>query len=486
MYALRVAIRSRALSKMRHSWNSKVRKTSGLPATAEIPTSVVLQYGWQSLHRVVRVGLVTIPVFTIVMTLVLVFSHKTVFRVFVSIVLVFGAFPVVGSFLFGHRLAAIKFALIIAWILAIFSVTIEKEKHLNTLVKALASSILTTVFVSILAVVTDAFRRPRETAILFILPLWLVEFPIAIIVHFYQIFVPQWEPFVLTISIQGVVIVFGIFVCMFEIDRYCGLPELAALIGVIIGIPTSMIWQYLPPHGNPIPQYGVIALTFGCSAIFCFLLSVWRRLRRLGDDGKDLAYFVQAVTIYASTSGLPIALAWAYYPTYGRLYTNGTNLPGVQNLSDFYRNPIHLWIQVSITFGAAVFCAIAIMLHPLFRLNSKLCFLAWATSGLAMVSWLPTLLWIDDIEAFKQLTTSHWKRIHLTWMSILFWIIIWIFLWRFGRRYLKPKWREETARHQVYSEGGRSGMGEYSLRDDLNGRESVTAVHHLRFPEGSV
>ena len=58
--------------------------------------------------------------------------------------------------------------------------------------------------------------------------------------------------------------------------------------------------------------------------------------------------------------------------------------------------------------------------------------------------------------------------------------------WRFGRRYLKPKWREEAARRQVYSEGERSGMGEYSLRDDLDGRESVTAVRHLRFPEGSV
>jgi hypothetical protein len=195
MYALRAAIRSRALSKMRHSLNSKVRQTSGLPATAEIPTSVVLQYGWQSLHPVLRVGLVTLPVFTIVMTLVLVFSHQTVFRVFVSIVLVLGAFPVVGSFLFGHPLAAIKFALVIAWILAIFSVTIEKEKHLNTVVKALASTILTTVFVSILAVVTDAFQRPLATATLFILPLWLVEFPIAIIFHFYQISVPQWEPF---------------------------------------------------------------------------------------------------------------------------------------------------------------------------------------------------------------------------------------------------------------------------------------------------
>jgi hypothetical protein len=467
---------------MRHSLNSKVRQTSGLPATAEIPTSVVLQYGWQSLHPVLRVGLVTLPVFTIVMTLVLVFSHQTVFRVLVSIVLVLGAFPVVGSFLFGHRLAAIKFALVIAWILAIFSVTIEKEKHLNTVVKALASSILTTVFVSILAVVTDAFQRPLATATLFILPLWLVEFPIAIIFHFYQISVPRWEPFVLTISIQGVVIVFGIFVYMFGLDRYCGLPELAALIGVIIGVPTSMIWQYLPPHGNPIPQYGVIALTFGCSAIFCFLLSVWPRLRRLGEE-KDLAYFVQPITIYASTAGLPIALAWAYYPTYGRLYTN---LASGQLLSNFYGNPIHLWIQVSITFGAAVFSAIAIMLHPLFRLDSDLCFLAWVTSGLAMAGWLPTLLWIDDIEAFKPLMTNRWKRIHLTWTSILFWIIIWVFLWRLGRRYLKRKWREEAARRQVYSESERSAMGEYSLPDDLDGRESVTAVRNLRFPEGSV
>jgi hypothetical protein len=126
---------------------------------------------------------------------------------------------------------------------------------------------------------------------LFILPLWLVELPIAIIFHFYQISVPQWEPFVPTISIQGVVIVFGIFVYLFRLNHYCGLPELAALIGVIIGVPTSMIWQYLPPHGNPIPQYGVIALTFGCSTICCFLQSVWPRLRRLGGEKAPAHFF---------------------------------------------------------------------------------------------------------------------------------------------------------------------------------------------------
>jgi hypothetical protein len=97
-----------------------------------------------------------------------------------------------------------------------------------------------------------------------------------------------------------------------------------------------------------------------------------------------------------------------------------------------------------------------------------------------MIGWLPVLLWIDDIEAFKPLTASRWKRIHLTWTSILFWIIIWICLWRFGRRYLKPKWREEAARRRVHSED------EYSLPADLEGRESVTAARHLRFPEGSV
>jgi hypothetical protein len=75
-----------------------------------------------------------------------------------------------------------------------------------------------------------------------------------VIFHFYQVSVPQWESFVLTISIQGVVIVFGIFVYLFGLNHYCGLPGLAALIVVINGVPTSMIWQYLPPHCNPIPQ----------------------------------------------------------------------------------------------------------------------------------------------------------------------------------------------------------------------------------------
>jgi hypothetical protein len=56
---------------------------------------------------------------------------------------------------------------------------------------------------------------------------------------------------------------------------------------------------------------------------------------------------------------------------------------------------------------------------------------------------------------------------------------------RFGRRYIQPKWREEAARRRVYSEGERSAMSEY-LPADLDGRGSVTAVRHLKFPEGSV
>jgi hypothetical protein len=72
--------------------------------------------------------------------------------------------------------------------------------------------VLTTVSVSILAAVTDAFQRSLATA---------NHFHIAIMaslafnsdnLHFCQISVPQWEPFVLKISVQAVIIVFGISV----------------------------------------------------------------------------------------------------------------------------------------------------------------------------------------------------------------------------------------------------------------------------------
>jgi hypothetical protein len=81
-----------------------------------------------------------------------------------------------------------------------------------------------------------------------------------------------------------------------------------------------------------------------------------------------------------------------------------------------------------------------------------LLFFAWLISGIAVMPWLPILLYIDDIEAFELLTRNHWKRKLLAGMSVVFWVTIWAFLWYSGRRYLANKWPKEVPYDEADSE----------------------------------
>lgn len=454
LYGLRGAIRSRLLSKFREKLEKQIRETSGLPSNSNIPTQVVLNYGWQEINPYIRVFLVTLPAFALILALTISLSHHKAFKISVAVVLGVGAFPIIGNFLAGNVKRSLRYTIGVAWLIAIFSVTLERTEHLEVIVTTAQCVSLATVFVAFLTLVPGTFRKPWESATQIILPLWMAVLPIGGILHSYLVNVPHWEPWVLTIGLQAIVIFFGSFVGALRLDFYRGIPEIAALIGVIVGIPTSIIWQYLPSHGNPVPQYAVIILTFSCSIICCIFLWCIPRLRRLRFVSR-ISASAQTFCVLCITAGMPIALAWAYYPTYGRVYTNVIDYNTTvfaQPLSSFYGTPIHLWIQVSINLGALVLLAIAFTIHALFTQNTVLLFFAWLISGIAVIPWLPILLYIDDIEAFEVLTRNHWKRKLLAGMSVVFWVTIWAFLWYSARRYLVNKWPKELSYDEAGSE----------------------------------
>jgi hypothetical protein len=101
---------------------------------------------------------------------------------------------------------------------------------------------------------------------------------------------------------------------------------------------------------------------------------------------------------------------------------------------------------------------------------------------MAVIPWLPILLYIDDIEAFKPLTRDRWKRKLLIGTSVVFWLYIWVLLWYSGKRYLANKWPKKVSfdeadsdfdgsRHSTTSNGqrvsdDRSTRGNYSSSDD--------------------
>lgn len=86
------------------------------------------------------------------------------------------------------------------------------------------------------------FNRPFERAFHLILPQWLLGFTITGVSYAYELAEPLWEPWVLTTRLQVIFIVFGIIISFRKISLYRGIPALTALIGLFIGIPTSIIW----------------------------------------------------------------------------------------------------------------------------------------------------------------------------------------------------------------------------------------------------
>ncbi|KAE8448850.1 hypothetical protein EG329_008852 [Mollisiaceae sp. DMI_Dod_QoI] len=351
VYALRAGLRSSFLAKLRNGLEKQVRKTKGYSPSSQIPTRVVLRYGWEEIHPYIRVFLITVIPFVGVFILVVQYSSHKAMKILVGFVLGLGIFPVIGNFLAGKARGALRSTGVVAWLILILSATVEQKDQLNVIIGAVPCIIYTTIFVVFLAYVPGTFDKPLERSVQLILPQWLMGLPIAGVSYAYEHAKPHWEPWMLNISLQAPIIVYGICISFWKVAFYHGIPELASLIGITIGIPTSIIWQYLPTHGNPIPQYYVIALTFGCSIIYCIFLWIIPYLRHLRCK-SELHTAVQFISIFASIPGLQCALAWAYYPTQGRLYTDINNEFGSQPLSMFYGAPIPLWVQISITFGA--------------------------------------------------------------------------------------------------------------------------------------
>jgi hypothetical protein len=401
LYGIRAFIRSQLLYDIKQKLETKIRDTSKIPGTSEIPTRVIVSFGWQQLGPFSRALLIVVPLAIIVLVLIITLSQWIAYRVTGSLVTVLGTLVIISFLAIESYVPALQATAITTWLISILGICLGRIEPLNTAVMATLCTIVTTVFVMTLAFIPQTItEKPKQRAIEILLPLWLVELPIAIIVHYYKISSPQWKLWILLIGIFSVFIVFGFVVAFSELEVYSGLPQIAALAAFTIGFPIVLVWLYAPFHGNHLPLYGAIIITFASVVLFFFLLKYWENTF----DNPDISYaYAIFFLVLGCVVAVPITLVWDTLPSHG------IDVPR--------------WAQISISCGSSVlFAAFIAFIRPFSR---HLKWLAWCIGLGATAAWLPTMLWAGDIKAFKGLTDNRTNTIHVTWTSVLFWIIAW-------------------------------------------------------------
>ena len=407
LYSLRAFIRSRLLYNLTHRLETKIRETSKIPGTSEIPTRVIVSFGWQQLGPFSRALLIVVPVAVTVLVLIVTLSEWRAFRIAGSVITVFGTLTIIIFLAIESYVPALQAFAVVAWLISMLGIGLGRIEPLNSAVMATLCTIVTTVFFVAMAFIPQKITDdPLQRAVEILLPLWLIELPIAIICHFYKISTPQWEVWILLIALFSVFIVFGIIVSAVGLEIYKSVAQGIALAAFTIGFPMAMVWSYAPEHGSHLPLYGAIIISFASVALFFFTLKHFHySLDSHLVEFMDVSYahavfFVVLCCIVA----VPITLVWDTLPS------NNILVPR--------------WVQISVTCGSTVLFATFITFVPPFSANFS--FLALSLYWAATAAWLPALLWAGNIDSFKGLTNNHKSTIHVTWTSVLFWTIFWV------------------------------------------------------------
>jgi hypothetical protein len=400
LYGIRAFIRSSLLNKIKHNLDTKIRETSKIPGTSEIPTRVIVSFGWRQLGPFSRALLIVVPLGIVILVLIIKLGQWLPFRIAGSLVTILGTLTIVFFLAIESYVPALQVGAILGWIISMLSIGLGRIHPLNSAVMGTLCTVVTTVFLTALAFIPQKIMdSPKDRAAKILLPLWLVELPIAIICYYYNIHDPRWELWVFLLAIFSVFIVFGIVVATAEYEEYLALPQLAAIAAFSVGFPMAMVWSYAPQHGNHLPLYGAIIVTFASVALFFYLLYVFD-VDNFGESTPAHSIFF---VVLCSLVAMPITLVWDTLPAHNIL--------------------LQRWAQISITCGSIViFATFIAFVRPFSRsLWGLAAWLLWSSTA----AWLPALLWAGHINAFKGLTHSRTNTIHVTWASILFWTVTW-------------------------------------------------------------
>ena len=349
LYSLRAFIRSRVLRNITHRLETKIRETSERPGTSEIPTLVIVSFGWQRLGRFSRALLIVVPLAATVLALIVTLSEWRAFRIAGSVITVLGTLTIIMFLAIESYVPALQAFAVVAWLISMLGIGLGRIEPLNSAAMATLCTIVTTVFFVALAfILPKIIDNPLQRVVEVLLPLWLIELPIAIICHFYKTSNPQWEIWMLLIALFSVFIVFGIIVSAVDIEVYKSLAQGVALASFTIGFPMAMVWSHAPEHGSHPPLYGAVIISFASVVLFFFIL---RHFRDSFDfDFMDVSY-AHAVffVVLCCVVAIPITLVW-------------DTLPSNQIL-------VPRWAQISVTCGSTVLFATFITFVPPFSAN---------------------------------------------------------------------------------------------------------------------
>src|ERR1700753_2541078 len=115
LYGLRGFIRSQMLSNVTHAREKRIRKTSGVPGTEDIPARVIVSFVWQQLGPFSRTLLTVMPISILTLSLILGLGYHASFRAIGSILVIFSTFALLFYMTMGKYLVSLRLAIGLLW-----------------------------------------------------------------------------------------------------------------------------------------------------------------------------------------------------------------------------------------------------------------------------------------------------------------------------------------------------------------------------------
>ncbi|ORY12844.1 hypothetical protein BCR34DRAFT_285402 [Clohesyomyces aquaticus] len=308
LYCLRAFIRSTMLAKFVRKYERKIRESSRVPGTEEIPARVVVSFAWQQLGVLARTLLLVVPFFIVALVLIATLSYHKVFKALGSVLLVLGTCTMVTYIFRGRYLASFRTSIILVWILSLLGAALGGKTTPNPAVLGTICTVVTTVCAIALAIIPqNRINDPDLLAVQILVPLWTVELPIAILCHYYQ--ERKWEPWQLSLGIMPFLVLIGIVSSWIYGKRFRWLPQTVGVGAVALGIPLSLVWSYWPLRHPGAPLYGQLLVT--CFSLAAFVWTLWLIYERVMEEFGPLAIYL------ATLVGLPLIMAWSYQSSSG-------------------------------------------------------------------------------------------------------------------------------------------------------------------------
>jgi hypothetical protein len=146
LYGIPAFIRSRRLYNIKQRLETKIREASKIPGTLEIPTRVIVSFGWQQRGPFSRALLIVVPLAIIVLVLIITLSQWIAFRIAGSLVTVLGTLTIISFLAIESYVPALQAIAVVAWLISMLGIGLGRIEPLNTAVMATLYTIVTNLF----------------------------------------------------------------------------------------------------------------------------------------------------------------------------------------------------------------------------------------------------------------------------------------------------------------------------------------------------